>query len=275
DAVEALREHDADLYARLLERTDLKPDELDMWREAARLMRVPYDERAGVHLQDDGFLDQQPWDFANTPADMYPLLLHYHPLVIYRHQVIKQADAVLAAVLLPERFTADERRRIFEYYDAVTTGDSSLSECIQAIAAADGGYYRTAEEYLVDAQAVDLADSAGNLRDGLHLASAGGTWMAVVYGFAGYRWRRREFAPMLPTRSQRITFPLRLGGTVLEVRIEPDVVTYTVRSGAPLTASHHGQQFTVAVDAPVAFPGDYRTHDAVLTTAPAEVPEPS
>jgi alpha,alpha-trehalose phosphorylase len=275
DAVEALREHDADLYARLLERTALKPDEPELWRRAALKMRVPYDERTKVHLQDDGFLDQQPWDFAGTPADKYPLLLHYHPLVIYRHQVIKQADAVLAAVLLPERFTADERRRIFEYYDMVTTGDSSLSECVQAIAAADAGYYRTAEEYLVDAQAVDLADSSKNLLDGLHLASAGGTWMAVVYGFAGYRWRTREFAPMLPTRSQRITFPLRLDRTVLEVRIELDVVTYTVRSGAPLTASHHGQQFTVAVDAPVTFPGDYRTHDAVPTTAPAEVPEPS
>jgi alpha,alpha-trehalose phosphorylase len=235
-------------------------------------MRVPYDDRTGVHLQDDGFLDQQPWDFAGTPADRYPLLLNFHPLVIYRHQVIKQADVVLAAVLLPDRFTSDQRRRIFEYYDAVTTGDSSLSECIQAIAAADTGYYRTAEEYLVDAQAVDLADAAGNLRDGLHLASAGGTWMAIVYGFTGYRWRTRDFAPMLPTRAQRIRFPLRLGDTVLEVRIEPDLVTYTVRAGEPLTATHHGKEFTVTADAPVAFPGDYRTHDAAVTTTPTGPP---
>jgi alpha,alpha-trehalose phosphorylase len=175
--------------------------------------------------------------------------------------VIKQADVVLATVLLPERFTAEERRRIFEYYDLLTTGDSSLSECIQAIAAVDAGRYRTAEEYLVDALAVDLADTAGNLRDGLHLASAAGTWMAVVYGFGGYRWRTRDFAPMLPTRAKRLRFPLRLGGSTLEVGIEPTLVTYTVRSGEPITACHRGEEFVVAVDQPVRFPGYYVTHD--------------
>jgi alpha,alpha-trehalose phosphorylase len=261
DAVAALRSHDRDGYNRLVAKIGLAPSEPELWRRAAERMHIPYDARAGVHLQDDGFLDQKPWDFAGTPPEKYPLLLSHHPLVIYRHQVIKQADVVLATVLLPERFTAEERRRIFEYYDALTTGDSSLSECIQAIAAADAGNYRTAEEYLVDALAVDLADTAGNLRDGLHLASAAGTWMAVVYGFGGYRWRTREFAPMLPTRARRIRFPLRLEGSVLEVTIEPDLVTYAVRSGEPVSARHRGKEFTAAVGAPVTFPGDYRTHD--------------
>jgi alpha,alpha-trehalose phosphorylase len=264
DAVAALRSHDRDLYTRLVARTGLAPGEPELWRQAAEKMHIPYDARAGVHLQDDGFLDQKPWDFARTPAEKYPLLLSHHPLVIYRHQVIKQADVVLATVLLPERFTDDERRRVFEYYDALTTGDSSLSECIQAIAAADAAKYRTAEEYLVDALAVDLADTAGNLRDGLHLASAAGTWMAVVYGFGGYRWRTREFAPMLPTRAQRIRFPVRLGGSMLEVTVEPDLVTYTVRSGDPVTARHRGEEFVAEVGRPVTFPGAYRTHDAAF-----------
>ena len=238
-------------------------------------MHVPYDARAAVHLQDDAFLDKKPWDFAGTPAEKYPLLLSHHPLVIYRHQVIKQADVVLATVLLPERFTAEERRRVFEYYDALTTGDSSLSESIQAIAAADAGNYRTAEEYLVDALAVDLADTAGNLRDGLHLASAAGTWLAVVYGFGGYRWQTRDFAPMLPTRARRIRFPLRLEGSMLEVTIEADQVTYSVRSGDPVTARHRGEEFVAAVGQRVTFPGDYRTHDGrgdlpgMRPTAPA------
>src|SRR5262245_26147622 len=267
DAVAALRSHDRDLYTRLVARTGLTPGEPELWRRAAEKMHIPYDARAGVHLQDDGFLDQKPWDFAGTPAEKYPLLLSHHPLVIYRHQVIKQADVVLATVLLPERFSAEERRRVFEYYDALTTGDSSLSECIQAIAAADAGKYRTAEEYLVDALAVDLADTAGNLRDGLHLASAAGTWMAVVYGFGGYRWRTREFAPMLPTRAQRIRFPLRLDGSTPEGTIERDLVTYAVRSGDPVTARHRGIEFTAEVGQPVTFPGDYRTHDAPIDAA--------
>ncbi|MDM7855987.1 beta-phosphoglucomutase family hydrolase [Cellulomonas alba] len=262
DAVVRLRDEFPDDYARLVARVDLRDGEEAAWRRAAEQMHVPYDERAGVHMQDDGFLDQPPWDFAGTPADKYPLLLHFHPLVIYRHQVIKQADVVLATVLLPERFTAEERRRIFEYYDPLTTGDSSLSECIQAIAAIDVGKYRSGEEYLVDAAAIDIADRAGNLHDGVHVASAGGTWMAVVQGFAGYRWRGTRFAPMLPTRARRLRFPLTIRGSVLDVDIRPDEVTYSVRSGGPVTAHHHDVAFTVAPGAPVSFPGTYHTSDA-------------
>ena len=262
DWVDRLQANSALDFQQLVERTRLGPDEPATWRRAADHMYIPYDQQAGVHLQDDHFLDQAPWDFAGTPADRYPLLLHYHPLVIYRHQVIKQTDVVFATVLLPERFSAEERRRIFEYYDPMTTGDSSLSECIQAIAAADAGKYRSAEEYLVDAVALDIADTAGNLRDGIHVASAGGTWMAVVYGFARYRWRTGDFAPMLPTRARRLHIPLQIQGSQLDLDITEDAVTYSLRSGQPLTLRHYGTQFTAATGAPMSFAGHYRTRDA-------------
>jgi alpha,alpha-trehalose phosphorylase len=271
DAIARMRtEAPADLQ-RLVERVGLRDDEEARWRSAAERIYVPYDETAGVHLQDENFLELPVWDFAGTPEDRYPLLLHYHPLVIYRHQVIKQADVVLATVLLPDRFTPEERRRIFDYYDPLTTGDSSLSECIQAIAAVAVGKYRTAEEYLVDAVAVDMADTAGNLRDGVHVASAGGTWMALVQGFAGYRWRGTRFSPMLPTRARRLRFPLRIRGSELQVDIEPTRVTYTVLSGGPVSASHHGQPFTVAPGSPVQFTGAFQTSD---DTAPTDEPAP-
>jgi alpha,alpha-trehalose phosphorylase len=191
DSVDRLRAESPVDFSRLVDHIGLRNEEVAAWRRAADEIYIPYDDRAGVHLQDDSFLDYEQWDFAGTSPDRYPLLLHYHPLVIYRHQVIKQADVVLATVMLPDRFTAEERSRIFAFYEPLTTGDSSLSECIQAVAAADAGRYRSAEEYLVDAAAVDVADTAGNLRDGVHVASAAGTWMAVVYGFGGYRWRSR------------------------------------------------------------------------------------
>jgi alpha,alpha-trehalose phosphorylase len=280
DAVHRAQQESPADYHRLVDRIGLNDEEVATWRRAAEQIYIPYDHEAGVHLQDDSFLDQAPWDFAGTPPERYPLLLNYHPLVIYRHQVIKQADVVMATVLLPERFTAEERQRIFEMYDPLTTGDSSLSECIQAIAAADAGNYRAAEEYLVDAAAVDLADTAGNLRDGLHVASAGGTWLALVGGFGGYRWRGGSpaFRPKLPTRAQRLRFPLRLRGTVLELDIEENRVTYRVRSGGPLTACHYDKEFAVAAGSPVTFPGDYRVHDAPLgmpSTTDAEQPAPA
>jgi alpha,alpha-trehalose phosphorylase len=262
DSVDRLRADSPRDYQRLVESTGLHDQEIAEWRRAASHIHIPRDPQAGVHLQDDHFLEQAPWDFAGTPADRYPLLLHYHPLVIYRHQVIKQADVVLATVLLADHFTAAERSRIFRYYDPLTTGDSSLSECIQAIAAADAGKYRTAEEYLVDAAAVDIADTAGNLRDGIHVASAGGAWLALVCGFAGYRWRTHEFAPMLPTRARRLRIPLLLHGSRLDIDIQPQLVTYSLRNGNPVTAVHHGTRFTVTTESPASFPGDYRTHDS-------------
>ncbi|MEV4135019.1 glycosyl hydrolase family 65 protein [Dactylosporangium sp. NPDC049742] len=273
EAVDRVRVESPPDFRTLVEHTGLREEELATWRRAAERMYLPYDEATGVHLQDDSFLDQAPWDFAATPPERYPLLLHYHPLVIYRHQVIKQTDVVLATVLLPDRFTAHQRRQIFDYYDPLTTGDSSLSECIQAIAAADVGKYRSAEEYLVDAAAVDMADTAGNLRDGVHVASAGGTWMAVVYGFARYRWRSPrgpEFSPMLPTRARRLRFPLRIHGSVLDVDIEEHRVTYSVRHGDPVTAHHYGEEFTAVAGSPVSFSGDYHTHDAAPGPAPSD-----
>lgn len=255
------REHPKE-HAVLVDGLRVLDSEVATWRRAAEAMYVPFDETFGVHLQDDAFTRLERWDFAGTPQEMYPLLLHFHPLVIYRHQVIKQADVVLATVMLPERFTPDERRRIFEYYDPLTTGDSSLSECMQAIAAADVGKFRTAEEYLVDATSIDLTDRAGNLRDGVHAASAGGMWMALVQGFAGYRWRGTQFSPMLPTRARRMRFPLQIRGSVLEVDVREDLVTYTVRSGEPVTGRHRGTPFTVRQGEPVSFPGEYHTRDA-------------
>lgn len=261
DAVERTRSESPPDFSRLVDRVGLTEDEVVAWRCAAEQIYVPYDDVAGVHLQDDGFLDLASWDFAGTPPEEYPLLLHHHPLVIYRHQVTKQADVVLATVMLPDRFSAEERREIFEYYDPLTTGDSSLSECIQAVAAADIGHYVDAEDYLVDAAAVDLADTAGNLRDGVHVASAAGTWMAVVYGFGGYRWRSAvpEFSPMLPSGARRLRFPLLLRGSRLHVDIEEATVTYEVELGDPVTARHRGEEFTVSIGSPVSFSGRYRS----------------
>jgi alpha,alpha-trehalose phosphorylase len=206
-----------------------------------------------VHLQDDGFLDREVWDFAGTPADHYPLLLHYHPLVIYRHQVIKQADVVLATFLLGSAFTAEEKRRIFERYDPLTTGDSSLSECIQSIMAAEVGDLRAAEEYLVDAATIDLFDGAGNVRDGLHVASAGGTWMALVYGFGGMRDDGPEpvFRPQLPQRLTRLSFTVQVRGARLRVDITSGQVRYLVDDGVALTIRHGDELLRLEPGVPV------------------------
>src|SRR4029434_286674 len=145
----------------------------EAWKRAAERRYVPYDAQTGMTLQDDNFLDGEPWDFRNTPPDHYPLLLFYHPLNIYRKQVIKQADVVLAMFLLGAAFSPEEKKRNFEFYDPLTTGDSSLSSCIEAIIAAQIGDMEKAIRYGMAALLMDLADVGGNLKDGCHIASMG------------------------------------------------------------------------------------------------------
>lgn len=241
-AVELLRKNAPEAYAGLVRSTDLDRSEIEEWRRAADRMYLPYDEKAAVHLQDDGFLDREPWDFEKTPPDHYPLLLYYHPLVIYRHQVIKQADMVLAVFLLGEHFTLEEKRRIFDYYDPLTTGDSSLSVCIQSIVAAELGDCDKACRYFADACVMDLGDVGGNVRDGLHVAALGGTWMALVYGFGGLRDHggRLRFRPALPRGWQRLRFRLRVRGALLEVDLGREHAKYRLLEGDALEIEHEG-----------------------------------
>ena len=130
--VEFLRETEPDAYNALVQKTALAPSEVRAWTRAAENMYVPYDEKLEIIPQDDSFLDREPWDFRNTPRDRYPLLLFYHPLNIYRKRVIKQADVVLAMFLLGDAFSPEMKKRNFDFYDPLTTGDLSLSSCVEA-----------------------------------------------------------------------------------------------------------------------------------------------
>ena len=232
-----------DACAALAERVGLDDSEPVAWREAADQMCLPYDERLGIHLQDDSFTLKERWDLASMPERKFPLLLHYHYLEIYRHQVIKQADTILAMFLLGHQFSAEEKKRNFYYYDPLTTGDSSLSACIQSIVAAEIGEMDMALEYLRSAAVMDLGDVAGNVVDGAHLASIGGTWMALVYGFGGLRDYdgRISFSPRLPVAWTFLRFALTIRGQILDVDMRQGKTTYLLREGAGLTIAHQGR----------------------------------
>ena len=222
--VREIRAEDAMAYERLARATGLADDEVDAWDRAADEMYLPFDAHLGIHPQDEAFLDLEPWDFAGTPAEQYPLLLNFHPLVIYRHQVLKQADVVLAMYLRGEHFDLDTKRRNFDYYDPITTGDSSLSACVQSIMAATVGRDDLAHRYLAESLTLDLVDSHGNTSDGVHVANAGGVWAAVVHGLAGVRTEgptiHIEPRP-LPGWSS-VSFSLRHRGSRLRVHIDAD-----------------------------------------------------
>jgi alpha,alpha-trehalose phosphorylase len=252
--VESLRKEHPERFTALVDKTGVDMPEVEEWKKAAESMYIPFDWKARIHPQDDSFLDKEVWDFENTPPDKYPLLLYHHPLVIYRRAVIKQADIVLAMFLLGQEFSPQQKRRNFDYYDALTTGDSSLSVCIQSILASEIGYTDLALEYLRYAVLMDLADIAGNVEDGIHIASIGGTWMAAVYGLAGMRdyEGHLSFNPRpLPGKMKRIRFPVTIRSQVLAVDIDVESVTYSLQEGEGLVIRHGGEEIRLSPDAPI------------------------
>src|SRR5204863_3087535 len=162
-------------------------EEAATWRDAARDMVVPWDDALGVHPQSEGFTSHEVWDFEHTRPDQYPLLLHFPYFDLYRKQVVKQADLVLAMQTRGDAFTDEQKARNFAYYEAITVRDSSLSASTQAVVAAEVGHLELAHDYLGEAALMDLDDLEHNTRDGLHIASLAGSWIAAVAGFGGLR----------------------------------------------------------------------------------------
>ena len=185
-------------------------EEMAGWRDAAGAMLIPYDSVLGVHPQAEGFTEHEVWDFARTPSECYPLLLHYPYFDLYRKQVVKQADLVLALWLRGDAFTDEQKARNFEYYEALTVRDSSLSAGAQAVIAAEVGHLELAFDYLREAALLDLNDLEHNTSDGLHMAALAGSWIALIAGFGGMRDTGGTlcFAPRLPERLTRLAFTL-------------------------------------------------------------------
>ncbi|MET7440741.1 glycoside hydrolase family 65 protein [Streptomyces sp. NPDC004082] len=225
-------------------------EESAAWRDAAEAMHIPYNHELGVHEQHSGFTRYQRWDFASTGPEQYPLMLNFPYFDIYRKQVVKQADLVLAMYKCSPFFDEEHKARNFAYYEPLTVRDSSLSACCQAVIAAETGHPHLAYDYLMEAALMDLEDLEHNTRDGLHIASLAGAWMALVAGFGGMRHQgeRIEFAPRLPERISRLAFHVEILGRRLRVEVKPAAATYTLLSGEPLTVHHYGEPLTVDAD---------------------------
>ncbi len=246
--VEWTRLQEPEEYARIAQKLQLTDDEVTEWAACAAGMHIPFDDGLQIHPQDDFFLDREVWDLSRTPEELRPLMLHYHPLVIYRFQVLKQADVVLALFLQGNRFTAQEKRLDFEYYDPITTGDSTLSAVVQSVIAAEVGYHEVAYGYFLDALYVDLANAHDNTVDGLHVASTGGVWSALVNGFGGMRDYdgRLSFDPRLPDGWQSLTFRVTWRGTRVRVTLTPTEIAFDVEAGElPVPVDVHGTTYAV------------------------------
>lgn len=251
-----LEQQNPALLAALCKKIGLTAAEPLEWKKAGDNMYFPYDQEQGVFLQDDSFADKADWDFAGTPEDKHPLLLHFHPLVIYRHRVLKQADTVLADFMLDQYVDEEQIRRNFDYYEPLTTHDSSLSACIHSIVASRIGYSDKAYSYFLRSARTDLDDHKGNTKDGVHIANMAGTSMSVINGFAGVRqWDGKlHLRPTLPEKWKFYTFRLTFQCCLVQVTVNKENVELTLLEGENLSLTCWDRLVVLCDSQPVKLP---------------------
>jgi alpha,alpha-trehalose phosphorylase len=259
---ERMRKEEEKKYISLSNKINLEDSEIKAWQSAAQKMFIPYNKELGINPQDDAFLDKEKWDLENTPKEKFPLLLHYHPLQLYRFQVIKQADVVLAMFLLGNQFSKELKKKNFEYYDPLTTGDSSLSASIQGIMAAELNS-DLSMKYFKYASLMDLGNIGGNVDHGLHLASMGGIWMFIVYGAAGLRDYGGEisFNPKIgdPINGKskkhlhKLEFQLTIKQCLLHIHLTKEKIIYSLVKGKSISFQHRDEQITLQTGESLAF----------------------
>jgi len=202
-------------------------------KKAIANMVLPYDDDLLIYGQDDGFLSKAIWNFEDTPKENYPLLMHYHPLVLYRYQVCKQADVVLAQMLLPDIFSIEQKERDFNYYEKITTHDSSLSNCIYGVMAAELGNLEKSYNYYMKTATTDMDDVHHNAKDGVHAANMAGSWLGIVYGFAGFRVYGELpcFNPQIPMAWDAYEFMICIQGNKIKVTVDHFKICYELVEG--------------------------------------------
>ncbi len=235
-------------YDKLKKKINLNGEEIEQWRKAAARMYLPYNEELDIHPQDDSFLYKDPIDIASIPEGEFPLVRNWHPLVIWRYQLIKQADVLLLMLLLGNRFSREEKKRNYDYYEPKTTHDSSLSPSIHSIIASEIGYNKEAYFYFYKTARLDLDDINRNAYQGIHTACMASTWMAVVQGFAGMRNYKGElsFNPYLPDNWDSYEFKIRFNKCQLFIRINKKGVQYKLLEGVKLKFYHVQQEIELS-----------------------------
>ncbi|WP_434578962.1 glycoside hydrolase family 65 protein [Thermoanaerobacterium thermosaccharolyticum] len=224
-----------DDYKRISEKISLSDDELEEWNIAAQNMYLPYSDELNIIPQDDSFLYKEKLNVKDLESEK-PLLLHRHYLNIYRYQICKQPDVLLLMYLRRELFSIDEIKRNYDYYEPITTHDSSLSPAIFSILANEVGYYEKAYDYFMMTARMDLDDYNGNVKDGIHTACMAGAWSAIINGFGGMMTYHDglHFMPNIPVGWRLLSYNVKYKNCKLHVDITQDKISFLLIDGAEM-----------------------------------------
>ncbi|WP_239454056.1 glycoside hydrolase family 65 protein [Bacillus suaedaesalsae] len=255
-AAKLIKEKAPEKWGSLKDRIQFEDEELNEFNRAAENMLLLVDESFGINPQDDTFLQKAVWDFEGTPEEHYPLLLHYHPLTLYRYQVCKQADTVLAHFLLEDEQSDEIMKNSYDYYEKITTHDSSLSSCVFSMMGARVGYLDKAYDYFIETARLDLDNTHGNTKDGLHMANMGGTWMAITAGFAGMRVKEDGlvFRPQIPKQWKGYSFRVQYHNNLIHIEVNNEHIQFSLISGQELMVKVWNQEVAITHEKPIKVP---------------------
>jgi len=241
--------------ASLAERIGLEPDEVEEWLTRAEQIRLPAHNDDGVIEEFDGYFGLESLPVAHDDNDMPKYPPGYHHFNLGGTKLVKQADVVMLTYVLPDEFDDAVKRANYEYYEPLTLHKSSLSTAIHSIMGIEVGDPRRAVQYFRRAALVDLVDNQGNTAEGVHIASAGGTWQTIICGFGGFRVRSGQmtFKPWLPPDWNAVDFRLKWHGNTVSVSADHTSMTFVLSGpeGSHETIIVNGHEVTLQANTKV------------------------
>jgi maltose phosphorylase len=247
DVLAEMQREAPDLYRQAIAKTGLKPEEPEQWKEMAAKMRIPKDERPGVYEQHAGYFDLPHVDLQHLPPEQIPIYTHWAYIKIFRHNMVKQPDVLNLMYFYSQDYTLEEKRANYEFYEARTIHESSLSPSLHAILAAELGKLDEAYTFFSYGARMDLDNYNRNTDQGLHVTSAAGVWASMIFGFGGMRTDGEvlSFQPTLPAQWQSYRFRVCYQGAILEVRVDDKRAEFQVMSGPAVTVQVYGKKHAI------------------------------
>ena len=242
DVLAAMQREAPGLYQEAISKVQLRPEEPGEWKRMAEKMRILKDEATGIYEQHDGYYDHPHVDVEKIPMSQVPIYKHWAYIRIFRHNMLKQPDFLNLPYFFSQDFTMEEKRRNYEFYEARTSHESSLSPSLHSILAAELGKLEEAYQFTAYAARLDLDNYNRNTEQGIHSSSAAGVWASMVSGFGGLRTDAETliFNPTIPARWDAYAFRIFYAGALLAVSVSPDKVVFRVVEGNSVTVSIYG-----------------------------------
>ncbi|NHB67849.1 glycoside hydrolase family 65 protein [Perlabentimonas gracilis] len=222
--------------------------ELSKWKDIRDNMFFPEDEKLGIFLQQEGYMDKEQILVKDLDPKQRPINQKWSWDRILRSCFIKQADVLQGLYFLEDRFDLDTIRRNFEFYEARTVHESSLSPCVHSVQAALIGNIHKAYELYLRTSRLDLDDYNHEVKEGLHITSMAGTWISIVEGFGGMRVRDNKlvFNPLIPEQWKSYSFKVWFRENVLKVNVNGKAITITNEEGPSITVTVFGKDQVIA-----------------------------